>query len=211
RPRAMRYLFIGDIHGCIEELRDLLDLAALGADDLVVSLGDIVRKGPDALACARLIRERGGRAVLGNNEDKLLRNPFRRIVQNRELMRYVSKLPYVLDFPAIGVRAVHGGVLPDGRLNRKIATTLRWLKRGKRGWEPSGQKQKPGEVFWAEVWDGDRLVVYGHTPRKEPRIDRKAIGVDTGCVYGGKLTGVLFHGPGEWQLLQVPARRKYSD
>jgi serine/threonine protein phosphatase 1 len=207
----MRHLFIGDIHGCIDELRDLLDLAALAADDLVVSLGDLVRKGPDPAACARLIRERGGRAVLGNNEVKLL-NPLRRLFQDRELMRYVATLPFQLDFPAIGVRAVHGGVLPDGRLDRRIATTLRWLKRGKdKSWQPSGQKRKDGEVFWSEVWDGDRLVVYGHTPRKEPRIDRKAIGIDTGCVYGGKLTGVLFHGPGEWQLLQVSARRKYSD
>ncbi|MBV9495091.1 MAG: metallophosphoesterase [Acidobacteria bacterium] len=207
----MKYFFIGDIHGCIDELRDLLDLANLNPTDQIVSLGDIVRKGPDPVACARLLRERKAKAVMGNNESRILRNPFRRAFQDRELMRYIRKLPTELDFPEINVRAVHGGVLPDGRRNRRAALTLRWLRKGKRGWEQSGQKKRDDEVFWSEVWDGERLVVYGHTPRKEPRIDHKAIGVDTGCVYGGKLTGVLFHGPGEWQLLQVSARRKYAD
>lgn len=208
----MKHLFIGDIHGCIDELRALLDRARLDDADLVVALGDIVRKGPDPAACARLIRERGGRALLGNNEEKLLRNPLRRLSQPRELMRYIRTLPWQLDFPLLGVRAVHGGVLPDGRLDRQAALTLRWLRRDRRGaWVQAGQKRQDGDVFWSELWDGDRLIVYGHTPRNEPRIDRKAIGIDTGCVYGGKLTGVLFHGPGEWELLQVEARRKYAE
>ena len=54
-----RYLFIGDVHGCIDELRELLDRAELREDDIVVSLGDLVRKGPDPAGCVRLIRERG--------------------------------------------------------------------------------------------------------------------------------------------------------
>jgi serine/threonine protein phosphatase 1 len=208
----VKHLFIGDIHGCIDELRDLLDRARLDDHDVVISLGDLVRKGPDPAACARLIRERGGRALLGNNEDKFLRNPIRRLFQDRELMRYIRTLPWQLDFPPLGVRAVHGGVLPDGRPDRRAALTLRWMRREQDGrWVQSGQKRKGDEVFWSELWDGDRLVLYGHTPRKEPRIDRKAIGIDTGCVYGGRLTGVLFHGVGEWELLQVNARRKYAD
>ena len=208
----MKHLFIGDIHGCIDELRSLLDRARLDDGDQVIALGDIVRKGPDPLACTRLLRERGARAILGNNEDKILRNPFRRLSESRDVVRYIRELPWQLDFPSIGVRAVHGGVLPDGRPDRKAALTLRWLRRNRRGaWVQAGQKRKEGDVFWSELWDGDRLVVYGHTPRKEPRIDRKAIGLDTGCVYGGKLSGALFHGPEDWEIVQVEARRQYAE
>ena len=41
-----RTLIIGDIHGCYDELRDLLEVAAVAADDVVVSVGDLVDRGP---------------------------------------------------------------------------------------------------------------------------------------------------------------------
>ena len=43
----MRHILIGDIHGCYEELRDLLDLVAPAADDRTIAIGDIVDRGPD--------------------------------------------------------------------------------------------------------------------------------------------------------------------
>jgi hypothetical protein len=226
-----RHLFIGDIHGCIDELRDLLDRAALHKDDVVVSLGDLVRKGPDPGGCARLIRDRGYYAILGNNEAMLLRRRRSlfgwllsnagdtRQIADDELMDFCATLPLVLDFPRIGVTAVHAGVLPNGReltpelIPQRAALELRWIRRGADGrWVQGGKKRRhEDEIFWSEAWRGDRLIVYGHTPRREPRIDKHAIGIDTGCVYGGKLTGLLVHGRDEWELLQVPARRKYSD
>ncbi len=53
--------------------------------------------------------------------------------------------------------------------------------------------QKPGDVFWSEVWDGERMIIYGHTPTKnhKPKIEKKAIDLDTGCVYGGCLTAAI--------------------
>ena len=74
---------------------------------------------------------------------------------------------------------------------------------------PKG-KQQIGDPFWAEVWDGDRLVLYGHTPRSEPKIDRRAIGLDTGCVYGGKLTAAIVESKDKWRLVDVQARRRYA-
>src|SRR5258708_11541753 len=230
-PNVMpRYLFIGDVHGCIDELRELLDRAELREDDIAVSLGDLVRKGPDPAGCVRLIRERGYRAVRGNNEEKLLHmrgNMVRRLfadahdkqqLDDDELMDYCASLPLYLDFPEIGVLAVHAGVLPNAEsfspalVPPRTALELRWIHRKKGRWEQGGKiQQSPDEGFLAPMWHGHRTVVYGHTPQPQPRIDPRAIGIDTGCVYGGRLTAALFRGPNDWKLLQVKARRQYAD
>ncbi len=48
--------------------------------------------------------------------------------------------------------------------------------------------------YWSEVYDGhDGFIVYGHQPFLKPKIDRFSIGIDTGCVYGNRLTAVIFN------------------
>ena len=70
----MQTLIIGDIHGCHAELLDLLDLAAIGADDLVVSVGDLVDRGPDPGLVVDLFRTRpSSLALMGNHERKHVR------------------------------------------------------------------------------------------------------------------------------------------
>jgi len=44
---------------------------------------------------------------------------------------------------------------------------------------------------WYEVYDGEKIAIFGHWPADEPRRGPKAIGLDTGCVYGGMLTGYV--------------------
>ena len=71
----MQTLIIGDIHGCYAELLELLDRAAIGADDLVVSVGDLVDRGPDPGPVLDLFRTRPNTlAILGNHELNLLRD-----------------------------------------------------------------------------------------------------------------------------------------
>ena len=60
---------------------------------------------------------------------------------------------------------------------------------------------------WAEVWNGDRIVTYGHTPRREPKVDRRAIGLDTGCVYGFNLSAYIIETD---EFVSVPAQRAYD-
>jgi len=225
-----RYIFIGDIHGCHDEVSDLLRRVRAKSDDVVVAVGDLVRKGPCAREVVDTWMRSGYWAVLGNNDAKVLeraRSPLRRVVApatDRRVMRDAAALdwlagrPLVLDFAEIGVAAVHGGVLPNGErfspdlAPRQAALELRYVRRNGDGtWKqvPKGREQS-GDPFWSEVWRGDRTVAYGHTPGREPRVDRAAIGLDTGCVYGGKLTAVIFDGRGRWTIEQVRARRPYS-
>src|SRR5438046_6925043 len=67
-----RPLVIGDVHGCLDELRALVLKAGVTDDDDVVFVGDLVAKGPDSVGVIAWARERGAAAVLGNHDDHVL-------------------------------------------------------------------------------------------------------------------------------------------
>lgn len=69
----MRYIVIGDIHGCAQELLDLLELVDLHPNDKVISIGDIIHKGPDEVECIRIMDKYSCEYILGNHEEKQLR------------------------------------------------------------------------------------------------------------------------------------------
>lgn len=225
KPGA-RLIFIGDIHGCFDELRELLDRVAPGGDDLVISVGDIVTKGPHVPRCLDFWRDRGYLAVQGNNELKVLgrARPLLRLFARDQLLRrsdllaYIRTWPLVVDFPNERVTAVHGGFLPqmnvtreDVERERDVIPELRWIRKQDGDWRPvPKEKKKKDDVLWAEKWRGDRFVLYGHTPLREPKRDKQALGLDTGCVYGGALTAAVWT-DGEWETVSVKAKRKYAE
>jgi len=218
--RGGRLVFIGDIHGCYDELVELLDRIAPDDEDVVVSCGDIVRKGPEVERCLDLWRDRRYFSVLGNNEKKTIGyGPLRRLFSIRQdLVDYIAAWPLCIDFPRERVSAVHGGVLPETRVDagsikaqQDTVYRLRYVRKTNGEWHmvPKDHEQ-PGDKLWAEVWRGNRTVLYGHTPLKQPRLDEKAIGLDTGCVYGGMLTAAVLE-DGDWKTISVKARRKYAE
>ncbi len=225
KPGA-RLIFIGDIHGCFDELRELLDRVRPAGNDLVISVGDIVTKGPEVARCLDLWRDRGYLAVQGNNEIKLLdrARPLLRlfardeVLRRRDLLAYIRGWPLVIDFPAQRVTVVHGGFLPqmnvtreDVERERDVIPELRWIRKQNGAWRPvPKEKKKKEDVLWAEKWRGDRFVLYGHTPLREPKRDKLALGLDTGCVYGGALTAAIYE-DGEWETVSVKAKHKYAD
>src|SRR5437870_9302730 len=65
----------------------------------------------------------------------------------------------------------------------------------------------PVRFNWAAEYRGKAMVVYGHTPVPEPEWLNRTINIDTGCVFGGKLTALRYP---EKELVSVPARQMYS-
>jgi len=227
-----RTLFIGDVHSCADELSDLVDRAGLVTGDAVVFTGDLLSRGPKPHDVLRLYRQLGGRAPVGNHERRLLDahrarqlgekgprlSPSHQAIVDQlsdEDWQLLEALPLFVDLPEHGVVVAHAGIDPSLPLARQDP----WVVMHVRSIDADG---KPSEK-WGEPWGaryaGPSHIVFGHNARKHPQLHPFATGLDTGCVYGGRLTAmVLPQGSppppvadrGDC-LIFVPARAQYSD
>ncbi len=198
----------------------------------LVFVGDLVDRGPKIVASVSLARRmvEAGQAfcVPGNHDNKLLRYLLGRNVRSTTGWPRVSlrsrrcqqtSAPsgsrhtsgssaalgthLLLDGGALAV--AHAGIREDdqGRDSPRIrAFTLYGI--------PTGEKDENGlpiRVNWAADYTGAATVVYGHTPIAEPVWQNNTINIDTGCIFGGRLTALRWP---ERELVSVPARRVYA-
>jgi len=222
-----RTVIVGDVHGCTGELEAMLELVRFTAGrDRLVLVGDLIVRGPDPHGTLALARRMGARAARGNHEAKLLAWRHRHDPLGPEHSRVASALsdeeweqleamPLWIDLPEHGVRVVHAGVVPGQKIEKippQALVKMRTLDEdGRWSDEPDAGS------LWGKRYDGPPHVVFGHNARPEPQLHEWATGLDTGCVYGGKLTAVLLEqgqamprGDAAGKVLRtVPARRKY--
>lgn len=199
-----RTLIVGDVHGCADELAALIERAAA---DRVVLVGDLFTKGPDPVGVWSLIQEHRCEAVLGNHDAWLLQRWKKRPGPCADLPKaaraYLAALPLFLLEP--GRIVVHAGLHPKlgvGGTRRDTALNVRRWPR-----------ERPKAKFWYDAgWEGPQTVVFGHDARRK-RVRRErdgrpiAVGLDSGCVYGGELSGWLAE---DDALVIVPAARVYQ-
>ncbi|WP_423745195.1 metallophosphoesterase family protein (plasmid) [Haladaptatus sp. SPP-AMP-3] len=168
---------IGDVHGCRKTLDKLVGELAPSDDDLLVFVGDLVRRGPDSHGVVELVRSSDNMlSVRGNNEEKLLRG--RRVTPDltEADLRWLFSLPVVITWE--NALVVHGGIDPRKPLGEHTVDDLQNV-------ESLGDDGRP---FWWERYSGDDRVFFGHTVLERPVVEDAAVGLDTGCVYGGALT-----------------------
>lgn len=211
----MRTLVVGDVHGCRQELEDLLDACGWSERDALVLVGDLVARGPDSAGVVRLARTLKARAVLGNHDDRVLQaaqgQPTGR--HHREVagslgaddLAWLSALPLWLELPEHGARVVHAGLVPGLALEaqpRELVLNLRSVT-------PQGQGTARLEAGapWASLWRGPPHLLFGHDAVRGLQQWPWATGLDTGCVYGKALTALVLP---ERRLVQVPARKAWA-
>ncbi len=170
---------VGDVHGSVEPLERLLARLDLGDDDLVVFVGDLVRKGPDSPAVIDVVREDPRLvSVRGNNEQKIVRGDKDPDWLREGDREFFASLPFAISFD--DVVAVHGGVDPERPLADHSPSELLTMR------SPHGDGYDG--PFWYDDYDGPGRVFFGHTVHDRPMEREHAVGLDTGCVYGGTLT-----------------------
>ena len=210
-----RTVVIGDIHGCYDELVDLLDLIGFAERDRVVAVGDLIVKGrKNREVLDRFIDDKRFSSVVGNHDRALRQSwrgePVRLNKAQRECaaeldvdrVRYASylkSLPFLIDLDSHLV--VHAGIRPGVRLDRQMAADMTEMRT--MGANPARRKGVP----WYEIYRGKKTVLFGHWPAAEPRWGLRAIGLDTGCVYGGRLTAYIIESD---EIVSVPARQPYD-
>ncbi|WP_134671841.1 metallophosphoesterase family protein [Halorussus marinus] len=190
---------VGDVHGCRRELEALLDRLDPGDDDLVVFVGDLVRKGPDTRGVLELVRDSPNlRSVLGNNEAKYLRGETG-LDLPESLATFVENLPVAISWP--GGLVVHGGVDPRRALADHDATDLLNMR------APRADDAYEGPL-WYDEYEGPPRIFFGHTVHGRATEREHAVALDTGCVHGGELTA---YDCAAGAFVSVPAREQYLD
>jgi protein phosphatase len=235
---------IGDVHGCREELEELLQTLGYQvrpADNEFrvsvtapegrrsVFLGDLVDRGPDAPGVLRIVMSMraDGTAfcVPGNHDIKLMRKLHGRDVKlthglaetleqlDREPPEFVRGIADFID------SLVSHYVFDDGKLVVAHAG-MREAMQGRGSGavrsfalfgETTGETDEyglPVRYDWAAEYRGKALVVYGHTPVPDAEWFNNTLCIDTGCVFGGKLTALRYP---ERELVSVPAQKAYFE
>ena len=194
-----------------------------------VFVGDLVDRGPGVVDVLKLVMsmtaDGAALCVAGNHEAKLLRKLRGRNVQvshglaetlaqlERETPEFRQRViefldglisHYVLDDGELVV--AHAGMKTEyqGRASARVRDFCLYG-------ETSGETDEfglPVRADWAAGYRGRATVVYGHTPVAEPAWLNRTINIDTGCVFGGKLTALRYP---ENELVSVPAARVYYE
>ena len=122
-----------------------------------------------------------------------------------KLMETWNPYYYVLDEKKHLV--VHGGVFPEVKaehMHPKVITSLRYLKTDD---EMSSLEEIEAHMpYWTEKYKGPEKIIFGHQPFHEPHIASHAVGIDTGCVHGMKLTAYCLW---DESFVSVEARGNY--
>ena len=220
-------LFVGDIQGCAEELALLLEQERFDpARHRLIPVGDAINRGPDAPGVLKLLREVRAEPILGNHELHLLEladsghqptaadKPVSAAKQLWQAGQWPHGLDWVRDWPNArsgpGWLAVHAGLHPRLRVEDTPPTYLAYVRfctpLGDRPPFSDGQLDEApaGYVAWYELYRGDAVVCYGHWARRGLHISGRVRGLDSGCVYGGKLSGLWW--PDD-RLVQVASRQ----
>lgn len=205
-----RFFIVGDIHACPQELESLLTSLSLQHEDRLVCLGDYVDRGPDARQVVDFLLSLKANAVCkmtflkGNHEDMFLDflgygghygEAFLMNGGVQTLMSYGCDSSFLMSgaqlatqipeahreffqnlellFPSDDILCVHAGIDPLRSLEEQDPEDLLWIR----------------QTFIDNPHRLPYTVIYGHTPQREAQFHLPyKVGIDTGLVYGGKLS-----------------------
>jgi protein phosphatase/bis(5'-nucleosyl)-tetraphosphatase (symmetrical) len=203
-------------------------------DRFPVFVGDITDRGPHSLQTIQLVYDmvvdkQTAYYVPGNHCDKLYRYFLGNKVMHRhglettvaeysalnnreqkrikhKFMTLYEQAPLYLQLPEVEAVIAHAGIKASyiGKTDKKVKSFVLYGDVSG-AFYPDG---RPIRGDWAQHYQGNDWIVYGHTPVKTPRFVHKTVNIDTGCVFGNALTA--FQLPEE-AIVSIPSKQPYIE
>jgi len=211
--KKSRVIIYGDIHGCLDEFIALRKKAKLTKNDIEICVGDILSKGKKDFETLQYIMKENILTIRGNNDDIFLR--YKReldagnIIKSKnyaktqqtlnkmgsEEFEFIQNMPFFHKIDNLTI--IHGGLELRTNLEtaceEELCLTTRIAYLNSQGEYIKEKNITPDCSLWADSYDArEGFIVYGHHVFDEPKESKYALGIDTGCVFGNKLTAVIF-------------------
>lgn len=208
-----KFIIIGDIHGCYQELMLLLEKVNYNIKDektALVFVGDLIDKGPEPKKVFDyVIENKNAYFVMGNHEFKLLRylrgnnvsinhgldktiedfNLFDISKEHSKAMRYtLESVPFLIKLPNNSY-VLHAGINPFKPILSQKREHLLYM----RTFNPTtGKISEKGDPFWFEEYSKQNSKIYfGHHFHEQTVVRENVFALDGYCVYGGELRACI--------------------
>lgn len=227
----MTKYIISDIHGCIDEFKEMINLISLKQSDKLYILGDLVDRGPDSIACLRFAKELKVNVILGNHEQKILKwsehksfiphnKPYYQNLKNSDI-EYIKSLPLTVKISKKTL-GVHAGIRNTNPIDRQLEEDLLTLRftdiSGKyisiKKIKKAGSIKAANAYFWTDFYNKPINIVYGHQVHSTSDIRITQVkpgiacyGIDTGACFGGNLSCLVWNTK---EVVQVKAKQNYA-
>ncbi len=215
-----RKIFIGDVHGCFEELQLLLEKVKWNKDqDDLNFVGDLINRGPKSYDVLKFAKEHATLCVRGNHEENFLEyleakkshKPIYEELKHKlstnlkTYVKWLKELPYYVEEDQFIL--VHAGLTPGKTAQESRREDLIRI----RTWDGKGENTNSREnPPWYQFYQGKKLIIYGHYAIEGLKIRENTIGLDSGCVWGKELTAMVLSEGQKREFFQVKAQRSYS-
>ena len=227
----MRHLFISDIHGCYDEMVELLNKINYDSNkDKLIILGDNIDRGPNSQGVIKYLRENNILSILGNHEYTFLRwfkgnkylteQPHYTQFSDEDIT-FINNMPTHLILPEYNLWVVHAGIKPNIPIDKQDQKDLLYLRYTDEERKTVSIKkvlqgiQPPDTKFWTEFGPFNANIIYGHEVHslEFPRIKKFdngtwCAGIDTGCCFGGHLSALIIE-DNKQEIIQVKAKKEY--
>ncbi len=199
-PQGRRVIFLGDLVDRGPKIPQVLQLVI----DMVVAGNAFCIKGNHDVKLVRKLMGHNVKLVHGL-EESINQLQKTSIDFHNKIIEFINNLPEHYLFDAGKLVVAHAG-LPEELQGRDAGKVYEFALYGKViGREKSGF---PIRYNWANDYNGSAMVVYGHTPIIDSKWVNNTICIDTGCVFGGKLTALRYP---EKDLVSITAKDTYYD
>lgn len=235
----IRTIIYGDIHGCLEELKLLRKKLNILKDDKEYCVGDLVDRGLYSKEILTYCYKHGIASVIGNHEYKYLRYKKHHDLYQKtgkkipmelsedklkifhsftkENWDYLESMPYFIRIDNLVL--IHAGItnkmILDETTKKRDLEKLLFIRELKDDNPLSLGHKEHNSYLWSDKYNGNNgIIVSGHNVFEEVKVDKYSFCIDTGCVFGGKLTATVFYNTinpkDNYEIVSQKAKKRYA-